>query len=193
MADGLRKDAMTNHGYNHIGLATRDMDATKQFYEDVLGFITVRYDRFDIAEGGRMRHLFLDTGQGQLLSFLEPTDVSSIPQFDPGINNGLGVPAGFYHVAFEGGSVENLEVIRADLAGKGVKISPVVDHDWARSIYFFDPVNGLSLEFCAIAREFNDDDRTYQYRFTAPVAVLDVDIDALAAGEKSQMDTLAAR
>jgi glyoxylase I family protein len=184
---------MPNYGYNHVGLATKDMDATKAFYEDVLGFRTVRFDRFDITEGGQMRHLFLDTGHGQLLSFLEPTDVSSIPDFDPGINTGLGVPEGFYHIAFDGGSVENLDTIRGDLDSKGVKVSPVVDHDWAKSIYFFDPVNGVSLEFCVMAREFNEDDRTFQYRFTAPVAVLGVDIDALLAGEKSQLDTLSTR
>ena len=40
---------------------------------------------------------------------------------------------------------------------KGVKVSPVVDHDWAKSIYFKDP-NGLQLEFCTYTRAFNADD-----------------------------------
>jgi catechol 2,3-dioxygenase-like lactoylglutathione lyase family enzyme len=181
---------MKSGGYNHIGLATLDMDATKEFYEKALGFETVRYDRFDIAEGGFMRHLFMDTGNGELLSFLEPNGVAQIPAFDAGINQGLGVPNGFYHLAFEAGSMEELEETRKRLDARGVKVSPVIDHDWAKSIYFFDPVNNVSLEYCTLTREFTEDDRTHQYRFTAPFAVLEVDVDSLVAGEKSQLDNL---
>jgi catechol 2,3-dioxygenase-like lactoylglutathione lyase family enzyme len=182
---------MTSGGYNHIGLATSDMAGTKEFYENVLGFRTVRHDRFDIAEGGFMRHLFMDVGNGELLSFLEPNGVAQIPAFDAGINGGLGVPNGFYHLAFEAGSLEGLDAIRKRLGERGVKVSPVIDHDWAKSIYFFDPVNNVSLEYCTLTREFTEDDRTLQYRFTAPFAVLEVDVDSLVAGEKSQLDQLA--
>jgi catechol 2,3-dioxygenase-like lactoylglutathione lyase family enzyme len=185
-----KENVVPKGGFNHIGLATRDMDATKSFYEDVLGFTTVRYDRFDISEGGYLRHIFMDTGNGELISFLEPNEVAGIPSFDPGINEGLGVPNAFYHIAFEAGSVEELDRIREHLDASGVKVSPVFDHDWAKSIYFFDPVNKLSLEYCVLAREFTEDDRTYQYRFTGPAALLQVDIDAQIAVEESRWDTI---
>jgi catechol 2,3-dioxygenase-like lactoylglutathione lyase family enzyme len=189
--DDERRTAMTSGGYNHIGLATLDIAATKEFYETTLGFTTVRFDRFDIAEGGFMRHLFMDTGNGEMISFLEPNETGRIGAFDAGINKGLGVPNGFYHLAFEAGSLDGLEEIRRRLGECGVKVSPVIDHDWAKSIYFFDPVNNLSLEYCTLTREFNEDDRTFQYRFTAPFDVLEIDVDSLVAGEKSQMDNLA--
>ena len=51
-----------------------------------------------------------------------------------------------------------------ELIGKGVKVTPVVDHEWAKSIYFKDP-NGLMLEYSYITREFNDDDGVMQPRF----------------------------
>jgi catechol 2,3-dioxygenase-like lactoylglutathione lyase family enzyme len=177
---------MGNHGFSHVGLATRDMDATKEFYERVLGFETVRYDRFGIAEGGHVRHLFMDTGNGELISFMEPTGVDGIPPgFDAGINGGLGLPNSFYHLAFEADSVENLERVREHLDASEVKVTPVIDHEWCRSIYFFDPVNNLSLEFCTITREFTDDDRTLQHRFTAPRGILDVSVEGLEAAEAS--------
>jgi catechol 2,3-dioxygenase-like lactoylglutathione lyase family enzyme len=170
------------------------MDATKAFYEGVLGFETVRYDRFDISEGGQIRHLFMDIGDGQLISFMEPTGINGVPsEFDAGINGGLGVPNSFYHVAFEADSVENLERVREHLDSHGVKVTPVMDHDWCRSIYFFDPVNNLSLEFCTIVRDFTEDDRTLQHRFTAPRALLEVSVEALEATEASRFAELEAR
>ncbi|MEU6577848.1 VOC family protein [Streptomyces sp. NPDC046805] len=179
--------------FHHVGLATKDMEGTKAFYEDVLGFTTVRNDAFGFTEGGQMRHLFLETGKGELLSFLEPTEVPQIPDWDTGINEGLGVPNAFYHLAFDAETLENLEKIREDLVAKGVKVTQVVDHDWCKSIYFFDPVNGLPLEYCTYARAFNEDDRTLQYRFTAPFKLMEVSAEGQAAAEESRFATLAAK
>ena len=178
---------MLKKGLHHIGLATHDMDGTKDFYERVLGFETVRFDRFDITEGGYFRHIFLDTGGGELISFLEANEVDGVPAgFDTGLNTALGVPAGFYHLAFEADSVEHLEEIRRNLEDHGVEVSPVLDHDWCRSLYFFDPVNGLYLEFSVTVREFTEDDRTYQYRFSGPLALLNASVEGLRISEKSR-------
>jgi catechol 2,3-dioxygenase-like lactoylglutathione lyase family enzyme len=184
---------MIKRGFNHLGLATRDMDRTLEFYVEVLGFPIVRYDRFDIAEGGYLRHVFVDTGDGELLSFLEPNGVTGVnADFDAGINAGLGVPNAFFHIAFEAESERGIGTIREHLITNGVKVTPVVDHDWCRSIYFFDPVNGLSLEYSYFARPFTEDDRTYQYRFTGPASLLSVNVDGLLAVEESRMAELAA-
>ena len=74
------------------------------------------------------------------------------------------MPPPFYHFAFEAGSEASLEEKRQQLAAKGVKVTDIVDHDWAKSIYFQDP-NGLMLEFCCLTRELNQDDATMQDRF----------------------------
>jgi hypothetical protein len=71
--------------------------------------------------------------------------------YDAGINRGLGVPAGFYHFAFEAGSPAGLAEKRDELRARGVETTDIVDHGWARSIYFKDP-NGLSLEYCCMVR-----------------------------------------
>ena len=116
----------------------------------------------------------LDTGRDQLIAFMEPRGVPDVPmEYDAGINRGLGVPASFYHFAFEAGSEAALADKRDDLRAKGVDVTDVVDHEWAKSIYFKDP-NGLSLEYCCVLRNFTEDDATMQERFTVSRAALDL-------------------
>jgi catechol 2,3-dioxygenase-like lactoylglutathione lyase family enzyme len=164
---------MSHKGFSHIGLSTRDLDSTREFYEGVLGFRVVRCDIIKVAEGGRIRHMFFDTGRDQLIAFMEPQGVPGIPtDYDPGINAGLGVPGSFYHFAFEAGSAEALEAKRQELLAKGVPVTDVVDHEWARSIYFVDP-NGISLEYCCLSRDVgNEDDVTMQVRVERSVQAM---------------------
>lgn len=54
-----------------------------------------------------------------------------------------------------------------------VEVADIVDHGWARSIYFKDP-NGLSLEYCCIVRNLTEDDATMQERFTIPQEALEL-------------------
>ena len=145
---------MTNLGFNHIDLATRDMQATRDFYEGVLGFPVVRGDIMDIENVGQIQHLFFDIGGGQLIAFMSGEDAQSFPgEFDTGINRGLGLPDGVYHFAFEAGSPEQLEAIKTRLEDAGIKVRGVVDHEgWCQSIYFKDP-NFLQLEYCCLTRE----------------------------------------
>jgi catechol 2,3-dioxygenase-like lactoylglutathione lyase family enzyme len=155
---------MAPRGFSHIGLSTLDLDRTRDFYERVLGFKAVRCDILKVKEGGQIRHIFFDTGHDQLLAFMEASGVPGIPaEYDAGINRGLGVPGVFYHFAFEAGSAAALNEKRRELLAKGVQVTEVVDHDWAKSIYFKDP-NGLQLEFCCYTRNLNADDALMQPR-----------------------------
>ncbi len=163
---------MTHKGFSHIGLATLDLDKTRDFYENILGFKPVRCDTIKIKEGGRIRHIFFDTGRDQLLAFMEPQGIPGVPvEFDAGINRGLGVPAAFYHFAFEVGTEVSLEDKRKELVAKGVEVSEVVDHDWAKSIYFKDP-NGMQLEYCCFTRDFVSEDAQMQERLEVSIRAL---------------------
>jgi catechol 2,3-dioxygenase-like lactoylglutathione lyase family enzyme len=165
---------MKHKGLSHLGLATLDLDKTREFYEDVLGFKPVVADTIKINEGGRIRHIFFDVGRGQLIAFMEASGVSGIAtQYDAGINRGLGVPAAFYHFALEAGSEAALVNRRSELQAKGVDVSEVWDHDWAKSFYFKDP-NGVSLEYCCMTRTLTKDDATMQERFSMPRAGLEL-------------------
>ena len=166
---------MTNKGFSHVGLSTLDLDKTREFYEKVLGFKVVVADTIKIKEGGAIRHIFFDTGRDQLLAFMEPRGIPGVPvEYDAGINRGLGTPAAFYHYAFEAGSPPALEDKRRELIEKGVQVTDVVDHGWAKSIYFKDP-NGLQLEYCYLTRDLNDDDARMQERGTIGRAALELE------------------
>jgi len=169
---------MTHQGFSHIGLSTLDLDKTREFYEGVLGFKPVVADTIKIEEGGYLRHLFFDVGRDQLIAFLEPNGVPDVPaKYDAGINRGLGVPAGFYHFAFEAGSPAALAEKRDELRAKGVETTDIVDHQWAQSIYFKDP-NGLSLEYCCMVGDRPEGDVMMRGQFTLPLAALELN-DAL--------------
>jgi catechol 2,3-dioxygenase-like lactoylglutathione lyase family enzyme len=160
---------MTNKGFSHLGLSTLDLDRTRDFYENVLGFKAVRCDIIKVKEGGQIRHIFFDTGRDQLMAFMEARGVPGVPErYDAGIARGLGVPSAFYHFAFEAGSEAGLVEKRRELIAKGVEVTDVVDHDWAKSIYFKDP-NGLQLEFCCFTRNLNSNDAWMQDRFEMSV------------------------
>ncbi|MGH7814606.1 MAG: VOC family protein, partial [Candidatus Binataceae bacterium] len=138
----------------------------------VLGFKVVVADRIKVTEGGTIRHIFLDTGRGQMMAFMEPHGIPGVPmEYDAGINRGLGVPPAFYHFAFEAGSVPELEEKRRNLIAKGTAVTEVVDHGWAKSIYFKDP-NNLSLEYCCQVRALTEDDATMQDRFELSIQAL---------------------
>jgi catechol 2,3-dioxygenase-like lactoylglutathione lyase family enzyme len=147
---------MNNQGIHHLGLATHDMEATIEFYEQVLGFQTRVCDLLQPQTGGTIRHAFLDAGNGELVAFMECNDVAGInPEFDPGINSGLGIKGGMFHFAFKASDEADLEARRADLAAKNVAVSDVVDHGWCKSIYFKDP-NQLQLEFCCLTQSLDE-------------------------------------
>jgi catechol 2,3-dioxygenase-like lactoylglutathione lyase family enzyme len=185
MLSGSRGDAarntqtgergMTNKGFSHLGLSTLDLDKTRDFYENILGFKAVRCDIIKVKEGGQIRHIFFDTGRDQLMAFMEARGVPGVPaHYDAGITRGLGVPSAFYHFAFETGSEAGLVEKRRELIAKGVEVTDVVDHDWAKSIYFKDP-NGLQLEFCCFTRSLNANDARMQDRFEMSVRRLGLD------------------
>jgi catechol 2,3-dioxygenase-like lactoylglutathione lyase family enzyme len=172
---------MAHGGFSHIGLSTLDLDRTRDFYEGVLGFKAVRCDILKVKEGGQIRHIFFDTGRDQLIAFMEAGGVPGIPaDYDAGITRGLGVPSAFYHFAFEAGSEAALLEKRDELRARGVEVTDVVDHDWAKSIYFKDP-NGIQLEFCCYTRNLTDDDARMQYR--AEISTRRLGLEGVALSE----------
>ena len=183
---------MANKGFSHIGLSTLDLDRTRDFYENVLGFKAVRCDVLRVKEGGQIRHMFFDTGRDQLIAFMEARGVPGVPAaYDAGINRGLGVPSVFYHFAFEAGSEAALQDKRDELLARGVEVTEIVDHDWAKSIYFKDP-NGIQLEYCCFTRNLNDNDARRQDRFELSIRRLGLeDPDALQSrnGARAESDT----
>jgi len=181
---------MSHKGFSHIGLSTLDLDKTHDFYENILGFRAVRCDIITVKEGGQIRHIFFDTGRDQLLAFMEARGVPGVPaDYDAGINRGLGVPSAFYHFAFEAGSEAALDEKRNELLAHGIDVTEVVDHDWAKSVYFKDP-NGIQLEYCCFTRNLNADDARMQDRFELSVRRLGLeDPEALRSEKRAHAES----
>jgi catechol 2,3-dioxygenase-like lactoylglutathione lyase family enzyme len=134
------------------------MESTIRFYEDVLGFRRLADNLMRITEGGTVRMVYLDVGDGQYIVFQESKGVQGIPtEYDAGINGALGLPKGMYHYAFRVSSLDGLEARRSEIANLGIEVSPIVDLGHAKSIFLFDP-NEIQIEICCQTREFVESD-----------------------------------
>ncbi|WP_305907529.1 VOC family protein [Methylomarinum sp. Ch1-1] len=145
-------------GFSHVGLSTLDMDATIQFYKNVLGFPLVAEHKTRIKEGGMLRQAYFEVGDQQFIVFMEPKEISGIPaEYDTGINGALGLPGGMYHFALKIHTLDGLEKMRNKLEDQGIDVSQVIDLGHAKSIFLLDP-NNLQIEFCCDIRTFTDSD-----------------------------------
>lgn len=146
------------NGFSHVGVATLDMDATIGFYEDILDIPRVAEQKTRIKEGGMLRQVYFEVGEGQFIVFMEPRRISGIPaDFDTGINGALGLPGGMYHLALKVLSLDDLETARKTIESHGVEVSPVIDLGHAKSIFLSDP-NNIQLELCCDIRAFEESD-----------------------------------
>jgi len=147
-----------NNGFSHIGVSTHNMEVTAHFYETVLGFRRVLEDVTQVKSGGQMRLVYFDIGDEQFIVFMEAKEIPGISaDYDTSINRALGLPRGMYHFSFKEPTLEALEARHRDLAGKGVEVTEIIDLQYAKAIFFFDP-NGLQLEFCCQLRPFRESD-----------------------------------
>jgi len=144
--------------FHHVAIATRDLDATHDFYTEVMGFELVKVEAAPAPEGGWARHLFYDTGGGECLAVWDVHDDPAIPAgFDASISRGLGLPTWTNHLAFDAPDLAALDAAQQRWLDHGYAVLRI-DHGWCTSIYLDDP-NGIAVEFCCTTRAFTEDDR----------------------------------
>jgi catechol 2,3-dioxygenase-like lactoylglutathione lyase family enzyme len=155
-------------GVNHLALVCSDMERTVDFYTNVLGMRLTKTIEFPKGAG---QHFFFDMGGGNALAFFwfeeTPDAIPGVsrPVTVPGIGEWTSAVGTMNHVAITVPEERFLEY-RAKLKAKGVRCSPVIDHDdsewgvaselhdgvFVRSFYFQDP-DGILLEFACWRRE----------------------------------------
>lgn len=130
---------------HHTAYVTKDLEATRAFYEDVLGFpLMATYCEKDELFGKERTycHCFFELADGSALAFFQFADPEDQAEFGPEI------PASpFIHVALhvdEEGQAELQRRIEA--AGIRAPDTYVLEHGYCRSLYVKDP-NGMILEF----------------------------------------------
>ena len=143
-------------GIADVALVTNDMEKTVRFYRDVLGMSVVVTIARDI-NGERVRHYFFKLGPSSCLSFFEWPGVELPPRKD------AGVPASgrqFDHVTIGVDSEETLMELQQRTRKAGVQAGDIIDHGFARAIYFEDP-NGISLGFAVFTQELESEPAFY--------------------------------
>ena len=141
--------------FHHLAFASRSLDETHAFYTDVMGFTLVKAVANETPDGGWAKHVFYDTGAGELMAFWDIHD-DAISEFDTAISEGLGLPAWVNHVAFAAASLDDLEARKQRLLDHGQVVAEI-DHGWCRSIYVTDP-NRILVEFCVSTTVFTPAD-----------------------------------
>ena len=143
-------------GFHHLAIATRDHKANHAFYTEAMGFTLERTIAAPTDTGGWARHLFYDTGNGEMIAFWDLHD-DTIGDFEPSISEGLGLPQWTNHIAFDAPTLDDLAVARQRWQDNGHYVYEI-DHGWCTSIYTTDP-NGIMVEFCTSTAAATASDR----------------------------------
>lgn len=141
--------------FHHVAIAARDLEATHRFYSEAMGFTLVNVDVIPYMENGWARHLFYDTGNGEMFAIWDLHD-ENLPDFNPAISKGLGLPQFVNHLAFGADSLDELDVRKDRWLAHGHDVVRI-DHEWCVSIYTNDP-SGTMVEFCCTTRVFDETD-----------------------------------
>ncbi len=110
-------------GFHHAALAARNAEATIKLMTDHLGF-----QKIDEGEN-RTRLAAGDGGPGNLVDVMDATGF-------PRGNTGVGT---VHHIAFRVPDEEAQLSVREEVAGLGYDVTPVLDRNYFRSIYFREP------------------------------------------------------
>jgi len=129
---------------HHYAFLTKDQEATRAFYEDIIGLpLVATWSEADEIFGAHREycHTFFALGDGSALAFFQFAEQADQEQFDPDFT-----PTPFRHIALNV-TADVQRAIETRLAESGWDARPrVVDHGYCRSLYTLDP-NGLRLEF----------------------------------------------
>jgi len=120
---------------HHAAWVTRDQEATRHFYEDIIGLpLAATWAERAPATGREYCHTFFTLGDGGALAFFQYADQDEHPV-------DLNSPG---HIAFEC-DAETQHGIKERLEAHGYAVR-VTDHGYCVSLYVTDP-NNLRLEF----------------------------------------------
>ena len=131
---------MQFQGIHHISAITDDLDAAGDFYEGALGLSLVK--KTLNQDDGQTRHYFWAHYDGKKVAPHSAMTLFGWPGSTLRARPGHGQT---HHIAFRARNDQEQEAWRDHLLGLGVDVSPVMERNYFRSIYFRAP-DGLLLE-----------------------------------------------
>ena len=151
-------------GYHHLALAAKDMKATHDFYERIMGFELVKVEIGPTADGGWGKHFFyrMDGDDTRFIAFWELNNADNQDSYVYDLNSAAGLPDFTNHYAFSVATIEELHEWREKWLAEGLDVFEI-DHNWCHSVYTKDP-SGNAVEFCRTTGEFSEQDRTRALR-----------------------------
>ncbi|MFY8074951.1 VOC family protein [Sphingorhabdus lacus] len=136
---------------HHTAYVTKDLEATRAFYEDVLGFpLMATYCEKDELFGKERTycHCFFELADGSALAFFQFADPEDQAEFGPEIPE-----SPFIHIALQVDEKGQAELERRIAAAGFVEPDTyILEHGYCRSVYVKDP-NNMILEFTYDAPE----------------------------------------
>jgi glyoxylase I family protein len=139
---------------HHTAFLTKDQEATRAFYEDVLGFpLLATWAEADELFGALRVycHTFFGLADGGALAFFQFANKEDQDRFDPELT-----PSPFRHIALkvdaEGQDELHRRLKAANWKPQGTY---VLDHGYCRSLYTEDP-NGMRIEFTVDVPEVDE-------------------------------------
>ena len=139
---------------HHTAYVTKDQEATRAFYEDILGFpLLATWSEADELFGATRVycHTFFGLADGSALAFFQFADEADQDLFDPAL-----APSPFRHIAMKVDAAGQAEMERRlTAAGWKPDKTYVLEHGYCRSLYTEDP-NGMLLEFTLDVPEAED-------------------------------------
>ena len=135
---------------HHNAYVTKDMEATRHFYEDILGFplLATWCEQDELFGALRIYcHCFFGIGDGGALAFFQFAKTEDQEQFGPGMPF-----SPFHHIALNVDGETQAEIeARIKAAGMKEPQTFVLEHGYCRSVYVTDP-NGLIVELDSTTR-----------------------------------------
>lgn len=135
---------------HHVAYATRDVEATTHFYEELMGFPLVHTEVQAMGDSW-IRHVFYDIGpndqgEAECIAFFQFEQIGEQPDWTTDVSDGVGLPFWVNHCAFRA-TEEKQEEVRARMAAAGIEPVMEQDHGWCHSLYYLDP-NKIMVELC---------------------------------------------
>ncbi|MEM7341782.1 MAG: VOC family protein [Actinomycetota bacterium] len=141
-----------NNGIHHLAIATQDIKAQIDFFNDVLGLELVALYWMHGVEGAW--HGFMKLNDASYVAFVETPDIKNIER-TIGVThagNGANPCAGgaMQHLALNVDTLDDLYAMRDRIRSRGLTVFGPIDHGMCHSIYFAGPED-LSLEVATSA------------------------------------------
>ena len=128
-------------GLHSVSMTIRDAEPTIQFMSDLLGYSVLQ------RTASRVRMGINGGGPGKQIDLLVAADA-------PAAINGIGT---VHHVAMAIGDEDTQRRLRDELVARNIQVTPVMDRQYFKSIYFREP-GGVLFEVATVAPGFAVDE-----------------------------------